>query len=350
MLQFTEPPEENDDDELEDDPFEPPTSTMLRLPINPQHFQTFLAVVDAGGRLSSAAQLIGMSQPGVSHQLNELEKRLNVRLLDRARGRPARVTRAGRLFERYARNIVQLQVSLYSDLEQMSRRLGGHMRVGSSSGPGEHWLPPLLMAFRESYPDVHLELHVSDARSIVEQVFNNEIELGFVGGSWSRAGLQFDPVYRDELVFIVAPMHPFAHREHLRLRDLRNADMVAQEPGTGLRVTLEQELGDRDLSFSYFNVLAELGNQESVKSVIKEGFGLGVVWRGSVEAELQIGSLIALDVEDFSPDTGFYVVRRAHRRLSRRGRALLDYLRQVREEEEDVVRRHAKRPSDAGGE
>lgn len=336
-----DPDDPGDDLDPDDDPFEPPPSAVFNLPLSPQHVQTFLAVVDAGGRMSAAATQIGMSQPGVSHQLNELERRLNIRLLDRARGRAARMTRPGRIFERYARQIVELQGSLYADLERMARDLGGHMRVGSSPGPGEHWLPPLLCAFREHNAQLQIELHVGDARSIVEQVFENEIELGFVGGRWSRSGLQFEPIYHDEFVLIAAPDHPLANRTALRLARLEGIDFIAQEPGTGLRMTLEQELSDRELATHHFNVIAELGNQESVKSAVLAGYGIGCVWRGSVATELGAGALVVLDVADFAPDNNFYVVRRSHRRLSRRSRALLDFIRLAREEEERVRKRNA---------
>lgn len=323
--------------------FEPPPSAVLHLPLSPQHFHTFLAVVDSGGRLSAAARQIGMSQPGVTHQLNELERRLNVRLLERARGRAATLTRAGRVFERYARDIAQLQSSLYADLEQMQRRLGGHLRLGASPGPGEHWLPPLLCAFREQFPDLSVELHVADARSIVEQVFNNETELGFVGGRWTRAGLQFDPIYHDDFVLIAAPDHRLVGRRLLELGDLAGIDFVAQEPGTGLRVTLEQALADRDLSLQHFNILAELGNQESVKSAVRAGYGIGCVWRGSVQAEIETGSVVVLPVADFQADSSFYIVRRSHRRLSRRATALLEFLQQAAEYAERQRRRSRAR-------
>jgi DNA-binding transcriptional LysR family regulator len=315
------------DDEEDEDPFVPPPQALLSLPLNPQHFHTFLAVVDAGGRLSTAAPQLGLSQPAVSHQLNQLEQRLNVRLLDRARGRAAKMTRAGRVFERYAREIVQLQTALYADLEQMGRRLGGHLRVGSSPGPGEHWLPPLLLAFREQYPNVHVELHVTDAKSIVEMVFNNELELGFAGARWTRAGLEFEPVYADEFVLIASPQHPLSRRSRIKLKDLEAQDFIAQEPGTGLRLALEQELSDRGLTLQHFNVLAELGNQESVAAAVRAGYGIGCVWRGSVQLELETERVVVLPVDDFQPDANFYAVRRAHRRLSRRGRALLEFVR-----------------------
>jgi DNA-binding transcriptional LysR family regulator len=333
--------------EDEEDPFVPPPVALLNLPLNPQHFYTFLAVADAGGRLSAAAPHVGLSQPAISHQLSQLEQRLNVRLFDRARGRAARMTRAGRVFERYAREIVQLQTALYADLEQMGQRLGGHLRVGSSPGPGEHWLPPLLLAFREQFPDVHIELHVSDARSIVEQVFANELELGFAGARWARAGLEFEPVYTDEFVLITSPTHPLAKRSRVRMRELGGQDFIAQEPGTGLRLALEQELAERDLTLQHFNVLAELGNQESVAAAVRAGYGIGCVWRGSVELEVLTGAVEVLPVEDFEPDANFYAVRRAHRRLSRRGRALLDFVRKEGVAAQTESRRARKRSGDS---
>jgi DNA-binding transcriptional LysR family regulator len=310
---------------------EQPTPTP-QLPLNPQHFGTFLAVVDAGGRLSAAARTLGLSQPGITNQLNELEKRLGTRLLDRGRGRSARLTRAGSVFERYARSIVGLQSAMYADLESMNATVGGHLRIGATPGMGEHWLPPHLHAFYEAFPDVHLELHLADAASIIEEVFNHELELGFVAGSWARAGLQFDAVWQDAFVLVAAPSHELAGRGPLTFDDLRRAPFVAQEPGAGLRSTFEQELAQRGLSLGHFDVQAELGNQESVKSAVASGWGIGCVWRQSITRELELGSLVVLDVEGFAPESSYYVVSRTNRRLSRRGQALLESIKRSREE------------------
>lgn len=303
-----------------------------QLPLNPQHFGTFLAVVDAGGQISSAARTLGMSQPGITHQLNELEKRLGTRLLDRGRGRSARLTRAGTVFERYARSIVGLQSALYADLEQMNVTVGGHLRIGATPGLGEHWLPPLLHGFHAVYPDVHLELKLSGSASIVDEVFAHELELGFVGGTWARAGLQFDAVWSDEFVLVVAPTHPLAARVGLSFDDVRGEAFVAQSPGANLRATFETELAQRGLTLNHFDVQAELGNQESVKSAVASGWGIGCVWKESIATQLAVGSLVVLDVEGFAPESSWYVVHRTNRRLSRRGQALLDFIRRTRAE------------------
>lgn len=317
--------------------------------VDPRHYRTFLAVVEHRGRLSAAARELGMSQPGVTHQLNELERRLGVPVLDRGRGRPARLTRAGRVFERYARSMVGLHAAMQSDLEQMARGIGGHLRVGASPGPGEHWLPPLLCAFREEYPDLHIELHVADARSIVDQVFEGDLELACVGGRWSRAGIRFEPVWRDDFVLVAAPTNPLAARGQLRLDDLAGIPFIAQEPGTGLRATFEHELAERGLTLGYFNVLAELGNQESVKSAVAAGWGVGCVWKRSIAAELALGTLVILDVEGFHPDSDYYMVRRGSRRLSRRSQALADYLLLARAQQAEQLRADGEEPASEPG-
>src|SRR5690606_9043873 len=127
------------------------------------------------------------------------------------------------------------------------------------------------------------------------------LELGFVGGRWARAGLQFEPIWRDEFAIVAAPTHELATRGTLGLRELAGAPFIAQEPGTGLRMTFEQELDDRGLTLGHFDVLAELGNQESVKSAVAAGWGLGCVWKQSIAAELALGTLVVLDIEGFRP-------------------------------------------------
>jgi DNA-binding transcriptional LysR family regulator len=221
---------------------------------------------------------------------------------------------------------------MHAELDVMRRDLGGHLRIGASSGPGEHWLPPLLCEFGSAHAGLAIELHVTDARSIVEMVGAGELEIGFVGGRWSRAGLRFDPVHNDDFVLIAAPTHRLAKKRNLLLDELAGADFVLHEPGTGLRATLEQELSERGLTFQHFNVLAELGNQESVKSAVIDGWGISCVWRGAVESELELGRLSILDVSDFTPDNNFYAVRPASRQLSRRAQTLMDFVIEALEE------------------
>lgn len=313
------------------------SASGAQLPLNPQHFGTFLAVVDAGGRLSAAARELGLSQPGVTHQLNELEKRLGTRLLDRQRGRPARVTRAGRVFERYARSIVGMQSALYADLDQLSRNISGHVRVGASHGVADTWLAPLLCSFRDQHPGVHVEMNVADSTTIAEQITDGVYELGFVGARSSSSALQFDPV-RDVRPCIIAPAdHPRAQTGDLKLADLVGERIVAPRRGMALRALFDHELARHELPLARFDVVAELGSHGAIRRAVEAGVGLAPAWRDEGAAAVGAASrdegarAVELDVIDLSAESRHYLVRKATRRLSRRGQALADHVRRARD-------------------
>lgn len=304
---------------------------LQQLPLNPQHFGTFLAVVDAGGRLSAAARELGMSQPGVTHQLNELEKRLGTRLLDRSRGRPARVTRAGRVFERYARSIVGMQSALYADLDQLSRNISGQVRVGAGHGAADSWLAPLLCEFRDQHPGVHVELQVADSTTIAEQVADSVFELGFVGARSSHAELQFDPVWPVETCVIAPADHVLASRGGIELRELAGERIVLPQRGMALRALLEHDVARGELALTRMEVVAELGAHTAILEAVAAGCGIAWAWRPCVVDAIAAGRVVELDVSGRESQPQHYLVRRASRRLSRRGQALVEHVRRARE-------------------
>jgi DNA-binding transcriptional LysR family regulator len=110
------------------------------------------------------------------------------------------------------------------------------------------------------------------------------------------------------------------------LDDLAGEPFIAQEPGAGMRMTLARELEARGTSIAHFDLVAEFGNQESVKACVAAGAGIGFVWRGSTDAELALGRLATIDLSDFRPDGHYYLVRRERRALSHLAAQLVDFL------------------------
>jgi DNA-binding transcriptional LysR family regulator len=177
---------------------------------------------------------------------------------------------------------------------------------------------------------VRLELHVADARSVLEQIVSHELELGVVDGEWSASGLAFEPVWTDRFVLVAGSTGPYADAEASTLQARGAVPFLAPEPGTGDRTTLERELRRRSVDLAEFADVVDLGSQASVAAAVAAGWGIGGVWADSVRAELGSGQLRVLDVPGGELDSDYLAVRRASRRLSRRGQALLQFLRDSR--------------------
>src|SRR6187549_107416 len=187
---------------------------------------------------SEAAQRLGVTQPAVSQQVRALEQRLGAQLLDRS-GRRVEPTEAGLRLYRGAQRMLALEEQLLDELAEPDAPLHGTLELGASTGPAAIVLPLLLCEFQRENTELRVELSVFDTQSVVELIADRRLELGIVGAARRQ-------MVEDEL-----------RKGGKRLRDLE--------------------------------VPLELGLQESVRSAVQGGFGVGFISRQAVATELAAG-------------------------------------------------------------
>ncbi|ANS44867.1 LysR family transcriptional regulator [Serratia plymuthica] len=120
----------------------------------------FTSVVDSGS-ITSAAEQLGQTTSGISRALSRLEKKLDTTLMRRTTRR-LELTEEGQSFLGHARDIIS---SVENAEEQMAlRRLipAGKLRVNAAAPFMEHVIVPLVAGFRQSYPQIELELNTDN--------------------------------------------------------------------------------------------------------------------------------------------------------------------------------------------
>ena len=284
----------------------------------------FCAVVDRAS-FSHAADQLGVTQPAVSLAIRALEKRLGSTLIDRS-GRQVEPTPSGRQVYRHAQRILAAEAELLRGLADDSDRLGGHLTMAASTGPGERVLPAILGAFRVEHPDVAVSLRVDDSETVVERVLDRQVEVGIVGAERPHRSLLFEPFLRDTIVLCCPPGSAFAGRR-ITLDELRVAPIVVQQEGSGVRAVVERELRGAGLRTRDLNVVAELGLSESTKAAVEGGLGICFMSSLSIEREVAEGRLVTATVEGLETARVLYAVRLAHRPTSRVVRAFLAFAR-----------------------
>jgi DNA-binding transcriptional LysR family regulator len=286
----------------------------------------FCAVVDRRS-FSQAAEVLGVSQPAVSLQIRALEERLGTQLIDRS-GRRVEPTEAGLRLYRGAQRLLALEEQL---VEEVAAGDGGPLRgrleLGASSGPGETVLPLLLGEFQRRHPDVHVALAVHDTQTIVDLVSRRELELGVVGASRRHRGVAFEPFFRDEVILVCAPDHPFARRT-IGLDELKSEPLILMQEGAGVRLVIEDELRRAGVRLRDLDVRLELGVKESVRVAVRAGFGVSFISRTSVEADLAEGAIAEARVEGLEPAREISLVRATGRRPTRLAEAFVAFARE----------------------
>jgi DNA-binding transcriptional LysR family regulator len=286
----------------------------------------FCEVVDRKS-FSNAAERLGVTQPAVSLQVRSLEKRLGTKLLDRS-GRRVEPTEAGQRLYRAAQRMLSIEGQLFEEVAATDgvAELRGDLTTGASTGPGGTVVPLLLCEFQREHPQLHVELSVSDTNRIIDQVADRELELGVVGAAPRHRGVTFEPFFRDEVVLVVPPAHPFAG-QHVALEELRGEPLILMQDGAGVRQVIEEELRHAGVRLRDLDVRLELGLQESVKSAVASGFGVTFISRTGVEAELAAGTLAAARVKGLEPVREISLVRAAGRSASRAAEAFVEFAR-----------------------
>jgi DNA-binding transcriptional LysR family regulator len=174
-----------------------------------RHLRYFIAVAEEL-HFGRAAQLLGISQPPLSQQIQALEQELGARLFERTNRRVA-LSEAGRLFLDEAR-LVLAQVDKASDVARRAQ-LGelGELKIGfTTSAPFTSSIPQAIFSFRQRFPAVHLALQEMNSKEVAAGLEDESIQVGIMRPLALPDSLLVVELLREPLVAIINADHPLA--------------------------------------------------------------------------------------------------------------------------------------------
>lgn len=245
---------------------------------------------------TKAAENLHMTQPAVTFQVRQLEEHFNTRLFDRTHNRIS-LTEAGKRVYKYADRIFELNSEMENTVRELTGEISGALTIGASTTIAEYMLPTLLGDFKVKYPDVDIHLKVANSEGIVSMVENNTIDLGVVESPVGNKNLVVETCKRDSLVAIVPPGHVLAGAESLPFSRLLEFPFICREEGSGTREVIGEYLDHLPNCSASLKIAMELGSPEAVKGAVEAGMGISVVSRATIQKELKLNTLVALDLE-----------------------------------------------------
>lgn len=245
---------------------------------------------------TKAAETLHMTQPAVTFQVRQLEEYFNTRLFDRTHNRIS-LTEAGDRVYHFADRIFELYAEMENAVREMTGEISGSLTIGASTTIAEYMLPALLGDFRNQYPDVSIHLKVANTDGIVSMVENNTIDLGVVEAPVSNKNLVVDKCRIDRLVAIVPPNHELAQKKVVKMEDLLEHPFICREEGSGTREVIAAQICKSDECRQSMQIAMELGSPEAVKGAVEAGMGISVVSNATIQKELRLGTLVALQLD-----------------------------------------------------
>ena len=141
-----------------------------------KQLQYLLGVVDNGLNITSAADRLFTSQPGISKRLKQLEQEIGVRIFTRKGKSLVALTPAGQSIVQYARQISRDVENIRSLGKDLVAEQEGTLSIATTHTQARYVLPEILSQFHERYPKVSLELHQGTAEQIAALVAENRVD------------------------------------------------------------------------------------------------------------------------------------------------------------------------------
>jgi len=286
-----------------------------------KQLESFVAVATLGS-LSAAARQEGIAPAMMGRRINALEARLGIKLLVRST-RSMSLTSEGAIFLEEAQRILRELNDIESRIAQGSVRPSGHLRVSAPAGFGRRHIAPLLPAFIKTYPEVSINLDLSDRLvDIIDEGYDCAIRIGELEDS-RIVGIRLADNKR---VIVASPAYLQRHGRPNTPDDLLKHNCLSFGPqGNQAKGWLLRQNGQVRAVRVKGNLACSDGSVLHQWTLAGMGLGWRSLWE--VQEDIAAGRLLTVLDEYAAPPNGIFALLPERKHLPQRLRLFLDLLK-----------------------
>ncbi|MEZ6049842.1 MAG: LysR family transcriptional regulator [Planctomycetaceae bacterium] len=176
----------------------------------------FLKVAERGNFTRAAEELM-ISQPALSRSIQKLESELGQPVFER-KTRSVSLTEAGTLLQARAQQVLSILEDTKAEITDDGK--SGRIRVGAIPTIAPYFLPEILRRFSAAHPQATVTVQENTTNVLLKSCEQGEIDLAIVALPISAKHLEIEELFQEELLLVLPPNHPLAHKSRIRLSDV----------------------------------------------------------------------------------------------------------------------------------
>ncbi|MBW4034047.1 MULTISPECIES: LysR family transcriptional regulator [Acidiphilium] len=282
-----------------------------------------IAALHRHGSVTRAAGELNVSPPAVTLQVKALEDQLGIALVERSAG--------GMVLTQGGMVIADASTRIEAVLRESEARLAaivgaerGEVRVGIIS-TAKYYAPRALAAFSRAHPGIDLRLTVGNRDEIIDGLVHHVVDLAIMGRPPTELKVIADEIGDHPHVVVAPPDHRLATARDIAPNELNNEVMLVREAGSGTRRLMEFYCEEAGITP---RIGMEIGSNETIKQSVMAGLGISFISAHTIDAEVQDGRLVVLDITGLPIIRQWFAVHLTERAMMPASAALLGFLRE----------------------
>lgn len=290
--------------------------------MNISYLKAFTETVQASS-ISKAAEVLHLTQPAVSLQIQNLENSLGYKLFFRS-NRGVHLTDYGKVFYSYAQSFLTLWENLQHDLESTKDSEHPTLSIGTCPVIGQYALPCALYLFKQKYPQIRVSVQSMASGDVLNGIRKHTLQIGFVEGKPDHSDLFSLNILETDLILVGIPQTNIAQ---INLSDLHSLPLILSPEGCDLRQALQACLHLQGVDIKSITPFLELDGVESLKSTVRSGHGYSFLPYFTIKKELFSGELKQIKVEGGKMRISFSMIWRKEDNLTIAGNEFIKFIK-----------------------
>lgn len=193
--------------------------------IDIKHLKTIATLKETGSLVNTARELF-LTQSALSHQIKDLENKLDCQLFER-KTQPVRFTPQGMLLLELANEVLPRVEATKCRLKESLNQPISNLRLCVECHACFHWLLPTIKEFNNFWPDIKIDYERGFSYDAIPDLINDELDLVLTSDIREPDQLEYAHLFDFKLKLIVAPDHELAKKAYVTALDLKNETIIS---------------------------------------------------------------------------------------------------------------------------
>lgn len=286
--------------------------------------QLFLKIVEKKSITKAAAEL-HLTQPAVSIQLKNFQDQFDIPLTE-VFGRQLYITEFGLEIAQIAQRISNEMLAIDYQSQVYKGVLCGKLKIAVVS-TGKYVMPYFLNDFIQKYPNVDLEIEVTNRKKVLEILKNNEVDFALVSVLPDDFAVTSETLITNKLFLMGKKKADFNTTDAINV--FTKIPMLFREAGSGTRLVMENYFKKNNI---YCKTKMQLTSNEAVKQAVIAGLGFSVLPVIGCKNELKNHELHIINVAGFPIQSQWNLIALPNKKMAPVAETYLQFLQKEKEQ------------------